>query len=155
MESPALCKGGRGDLSFRSFPKEGGASDFSAKNGGVGKTDGVVLTKRGEVPLIFILTNLFHFYLSLSVWCVFFSVCVCVCVRACVCVCVVYVCVFCLFMSFVSVLFLFHRNNLVLYHLINRYIILNWINFEKERKFAKQVFDISDLISVYWPQSVL
>ena len=106
MESPALCKGGRGELSFRSFPKEGGASDFSAKNGGVGKTDGVVLTKRGEVSLIFILTNLFHFYLSLSVWCVFFCVCVCVCV--------VYVCVFCLFISFVSVLFLFHRNNLVL-----------------------------------------
>ena len=36
----------------------------------------------------------------------------------CVCVCV---CVFCLFTPFLSVLFVFHRNNLLLQHLINRH----------------------------------
>ena len=32
----------------------------------------------------------------------------------------VHVCVFCLFTPFLSVLFVFYGNNLVLYHLINR-----------------------------------
>ena len=42
----------------------------------------------------------FQCYLSLSVWCV---------------------CVFCLFTPFLSVLFVFHRKNFVLLHLMNRY----------------------------------
>ena len=46
----------------------GGGSDFSYKDGAVGKIDGVVLKK--DVSLIFILTNPFQCYLSLSVWCV-------------------------------------------------------------------------------------
>ena len=72
-----------------------GGSDFFHKNGRVGKIGGVVL-KRG-VSHLFILTNSFQCYLSLSVWCV----CVCVCwrVRVCACVCVC-VCVFCLFTPF-------------------------------------------------------
>ena len=45
-----------------------GGSDFSYKDGAVGKIDGVVLKK--DVSLIFILTNPFQCYLSLSVWCV-------------------------------------------------------------------------------------
>ena len=45
-----------------------GGSDFSYKDGAVGKIDGVVLKK--DVSLIFILTNSFQCYLSLSVWCV-------------------------------------------------------------------------------------
>ena len=73
---------------------------------GVGKIGRVVI-KRG-VSLIFILTNPFQCYISLSVWFV--------CVRVCVCVCV---CVFCLFTPFVSVLFMLH---LVFLHLINRYL---------------------------------
>ena len=36
--------------------------------------------------------------------------------------CLVCVCVFCLFTPFLSVLFLFYRKNLVLQHLINRYM---------------------------------
>ena len=47
---------------------EGGGSDFSYKDGAVGKIDGVVLKK--DISLIFILTNPFQCYLSLSVWCV-------------------------------------------------------------------------------------
>ena len=46
----------------------GGGSDFSYKDGAVGKIDGVVLKK--DISLIFILTNPFQCYLSLSVWCV-------------------------------------------------------------------------------------
>ena len=48
----------------------------------------------------------------------------------CVCVCVC-VCVFCLFTSFLSVLFVFHRKNLVLYHVI--YDFYRWIISEKKR----------------------
>ena len=62
--------------------KRGGGSDFSHKNGGVGKIGGIVL-KKEEVALIFILTNPFQCYLSRNVWCV----CVCVCV------CVLFICV--------------------------------------------------------------
>ena len=49
------------------------------------------------LSLIFILTNPFQCYFSLSQWCV------CVCVSVCVCVCVC-VCMFCLFTPFGSIL---------------------------------------------------
>ena len=55
----------------------GGGSDFSHKNRGIGKMGGVVFKKGG----IFILTNPFKYYRSLSVWCVY------VCVYVCVCIC--------------------------------------------------------------------
>ena len=64
-------------------------SDYSHKNRVVGKTVGVVLKKRGGVSFIFILTNPFHCYLSLSVW----FACVCVCARARVCLCVYTICI--------------------------------------------------------------
>ena len=52
-------------LRFQNSPEKGGGrSDFSHKNGGVGKIGGVV------VSLIFIIANPFQCYLSLSVWCV-------------------------------------------------------------------------------------
>ena len=62
---------GGGGLSFWSFQKWGD-SDFSHKKGGVGKMGGCF--KKVGLLLIFILTNPFQCYLSLSVWCV----CVCV-----------------------------------------------------------------------------
>ena len=93
-------------LIFRNLPKKWGGSDFSHKKGGVGKT-GRCLQNR--VSLIFVPTNPFQCYLSLSVCCV----CVCVCVR---------VCVSCLSIPFQSVLFLFHGKSLVLLNLINRYV---------------------------------
>ena len=71
--------------------KKMGGSDFFHKNGRVGKIGGVVLKR--WVSLLFILTNPFQCYLSLSVWCV----CVYWGVRVCACVCV---CVFCLFTPF-------------------------------------------------------
>ena len=94
--------------------KKRGGSDFSNKNGGVGKIGGIVL-KKAEVALIFILTNMFQCYLSRNVWCVCLCVCVCTRMRACACVCVcvfvslcgcVCLCAFCLFV--------FNRKNLVL-----------------------------------------
>ena len=67
-------------------------SDFSSnKNGGVGKMGEIVLKK--GVSLIFVLTNLFQCYLSLSVWCVF-------------------VYVFCLFAPFLSVLLIISLNSI-------------------------------------------
>ena len=71
---------------------------FPIKIGRVGKIGVISFFKKG-VSLIFILINPFQCYLSLSVWCVF-----------------------CLFTPFLSVLFVFHRKNLVLHHLINRYM---------------------------------
>ena len=65
------------------------------------------------VSIIFIPVNPFH-YLSLSFWCV-----------------CVYACVFCLFTPFLSVLFVFHRRNLVLYHLINRFMTFTSEKFLK------------------------
>ena len=62
-------------------------SDYSHKNRVVGKTVGVVLKKRGG-SIIYFYTNLFHCYLSLSVWFACVRVRVRACVRACVCVCV-------------------------------------------------------------------
>ena len=70
-------------LIFRNLLKKWGGSDFSHKKGGVGKT-GRCLQNR--VSLIFVPTNPFQCYLSLSVCCV----CVCVCVCACVCFLFIY-----------------------------------------------------------------
>ena len=63
------------------------------------KSEGLV---KQEVLLIFILANLFQSYHSPSVWCT---------------------CLFCLFIPFLSVFFVFHRKNLILWNLINRYMI--------------------------------
>ena len=100
------------------FPliKWGGWNEFLkvSKKKGVCKI-GRVVVKRG-VSIIFILTNPFQCYISLSVWCVC-------------------VCVFCLFTPFVSVLFMFH---IVFLHLINRYIwLLLGNDFWKEKAFGK------------------
>ena len=80
----------------------------------------------GRVSLIFILIfNLFQCYRPLSVWCV--------CVRVCVCV---------LFISTISIsiVCVFHRSNLVLQYLINRYMTftnLQKSNFWKEKTLWK------------------
>ena len=79
-------------LIFQTGGGGGGGTDFSHKKGGVSKVGWIVLKKL--VSLIFILTNPSQCYLSLSIWC--------------------YVCVFCLFTPFLSVLFVFHRMNLIL-----------------------------------------
>ena len=95
---------------FLKLKKKRGVPIFHIEIGRVGKIGAFFKKKaegEGAVSLIFILTNPFQCYLSLSVWCV------------CVCVCV---CVFCLFAPFISILFVFHRKNLVLHHLINRYM---------------------------------
>ena len=63
----------------------------------------------GVLSLIFILTNLFQSYLSLSDWW----------------------CVFCLFMQYLSVFIVFHGKNLVLLNLINR-SVASTIIFEKQ-----------------------
>ena len=55
---PTFYKGG---ASYRNFPNKGG-SDFSHTKGGVGKKG------EGALSLIFILTNPFQSYLSLSEW---------------------------------------------------------------------------------------
>ena len=52
------------------------------------------LFQKKEVSLIFIITDPFQCYLSLSVWCI------CVCVGVCVCVCM---CVCALFIYIISV----------------------------------------------------
>ena len=74
-----------------------GGSDFFHKNGRVGKIGGVVLKR--WVSLLFILTNPFQCYLSLSVWCVcvYWGVHVC----ACVCVCVLFI--YTIFISIICV----------------------------------------------------
>ena len=83
--------GGGGWLSFQNFQKKR-VSDFAHIKGGVGKIGGCF--RKGGVITYFHI-NPFQCYLHLSVWCVC-----------------------CLFTPFLSVLFLFHRKNLVLQHLI-------------------------------------
>ena len=83
--------GGGGWLSFQNFQKKR-VSDFAHIKGGVGKIGGYF--RKGGVITYFHI-NPFQCYLHLSVWCVC-----------------------CLFTPFLSVLFLFHRKNLVLQHLI-------------------------------------
>ena len=51
----------------------------------------------------------------------------------------------CIFASFLLVLFMFPRSNLVLQHLINRHDFYKWIIFEKKRHSGKEIFDISEL----------
>ena len=88
----------RGVWFFEIYPKIGG-SDFPHKKGRVGKIGWVVLIK-GE-SLFFILNGLSQWYLSLSDS---------------------YMYVFCLFTSFLSVFFVFHKKKLVLLNLINKYM---------------------------------
>ena len=90
-------------MSFRNFRKKGGVPVIFHKKGGVGEIGVLFLKKGGGVSLIFILTYPFQCYLSLSVWCLVFDVCVCVCV-----------CVFCLFTPFLSALFVFDIKSLVI-----------------------------------------
>ena len=92
--------------------------------------EGIIFLKKG-VSLIFILTDPFQCYLSLSAW----GVCVCVC---CVCVCVcVCMCVFCLFTPFLSVLFVSQEvpSLIASYQLINDFHMR--IIFEKKRHCGK------------------
>ena len=112
--SPPFCKGG-GGFSFRNFCKKRGL-DFSLEKS-VGKIGGSL--KKG-VTLIFILGNPFHCYLSLSVRCVF-----------------------CLFTPFLSVLFVFNRKNLVLLHLINRYMTSTNKQFLKRKNIVESKILIS------------
>ena len=78
-------------------------SDFPHKKGGFGKIGGVL--KKG-VSLMFIRTNPFQCYLSLSVWCV---------------------CVLCLFISFPSALFVSQEQSGLSLHDFHKLII-----FEKK-----------------------
>ena len=78
-------------------------SDFSShKNGEIGKIGEVVLKRSGIT----------YFHTNLPFPVLPFSECL-VCVS---------VCLFCLFTPFLSLLFVFHRKNLVLQHLINKYV---------------------------------
>ena len=102
---PPFIKG-RGELNNQNFCKKRGGLDSSHKKVGFGKIgEGGCFKKWGESLVI--ITNPFHCYLPLIVWCV------------CVCVCV---CVFCLFTPFLLVLFVFHWKNLALLNLINIYM---------------------------------
>ena len=72
-----------------------------------------------------------------------FLVCVCVCVCVCVslCVCLYWggsVC--CLFTSFLSVLFVFHWKNLILLHLIGRYMTSTSESFLKRKDIPESKF---------------
>ena len=54
VDTPSLYKGrskGRG-VSFQNFQKKGGGSDFSDKNGGVGKI-GVIVLKKGSITYFY------------------------------------------------------------------------------------------------------
>ena len=95
------------------FSKKGeGIRIFPLKRDGLVKNRGVAFKQKGTrwgrwgegrgVLLNFILTKYFRCYFSLSVWCVC-------------------VCAFTLFLQYYTVLYLFHRKNLALKHLINRY----------------------------------
>ena len=108
---------------FEIFAKRGGL-DFSLEKS-VGKIGGSL--KKG-VTLIFILGNPFYCYLSLSVRCVF-----------------------CLFTPFLSVLFVFNRKNLVLLHLINRYMTSTNKQFLKR----KNIVESKILISANYACSVI
>ena len=77
---------------FSKFLKKGGVSDFFHKREGLVKGGGIL--KRGGVSRIFILTNPFQCYLSLSICCV------------CVCVCV---CVLCIYTISVSIICVSHK----------------------------------------------
>ena len=97
------------------FTKKG-RSGFSHKKGGVGKIGGSF--KKGAITY-------FHIYvIFLNVWWVRACVRACMrvraCVHACVCVCV---CVCTLLIYTISILFVFHRKNLLLLNLINRFMI--------------------------------
>ena len=99
----------------------GSVTNSTQKKGGVGKIMGVILKK--GVGITYFHTNPFQSYMSFSE---------------------PLVCAFCLFIPFLS-LFVFHRKNLVLWHLINRYDFCKWIIFGKKRHFRKQIFDTSEL----------
>ena len=90
--NPHFTKGGLSSRNFESFPKKTGLEDRV-----------VFLSVEGEgYPLsrIFIQTNYFQSYLSLTEWwCA------------------------CCFLTSYPLVFVFHRNNLVLLNLINRYVI--------------------------------
>ena len=77
-----------------------GVQIFPIKMEGLVKQVGLFFLKKEGVSLISILSNPFQ-------------------CQVCLCVCV---CVFCLFAPFLSVLSVFQRKNLVLQHLINRYM---------------------------------
>ena len=91
---PPFIKG----VEFSKFLQKRRSSGFSHKKGEVGKIGSIL---KAGVSLVFILTNSIQCYLFLSVWCV---------------------CVFCLFTPFLSIFFMFYRNNLILLHLINIYM---------------------------------
>ena len=74
-----LCK------SFSKFSKKSGGSNFSLKNGGVGKIGGIVLKKGRGITCFY--TNPFPFPVLSFSECVV-CVCICVCVHVCVYVCV-------------------------------------------------------------------
>ena len=98
---PPFIKG-RGELNNQNFCKKRGGLDSSHKKVGFGKIgEGGCFKKWGESLVI--ITNPFHCYLPLIVWCVC-------------------VCVFCLFTPFLLVLFVFHWKNLALLNLINIYM---------------------------------
>ena len=100
----------------------GSVTNSTQKKGGVGKIVGVILKKGGGITYFH--TNPFQSYMSFSE---------------------PLVCAFCLFIPFLSLLFVFHRKNLALWHLINRYDFHKWIIFEKKRHCRKQIFDTSEL----------
>ena len=95
---------------------------------GLEKQGHILKRRRGCISLIFILTSPFQCYLTLSVY------------------------FFCLFTTFLSVLFIFHRKNLVLKHLINRYGFSKQISFERkgvvESKFLISVNHSFNLIKI-------
>ena len=78
---------------FLKFKKKRGVPIFHIEIGRVGKISAFFKKKaegEGAVSLIFILTNPFQCYLSLSVWCV--CVCVCMCILF---ICTIYINIIC------------------------------------------------------------
>ena len=61
------------------------------------------------------------------------------------CLVCMYVCVFCLFTPFPSVLFVFQRTNLVLYHLINSYVTFTSEFLKRKDIVESKFFGISEL----------
>ena len=127
-------------LSFQNFCKNG-VSDSPHKKKLVDKMIEVVLKK--GVPLIFILTNPFQFYLSLSVWCV----------CLCVCVCVLFIYTISISIPCISweELSLMESNQQI-------YDFYKWVVFEKQRQFgtlgSKFLISENYSFSVIWTAAV-
>ena len=124
---PPFIKG-RGELNNQNFCKKRGGLDSSHKKVGFGKIGEKGCFKKWGESLV-IITNPFHCYLPLIVWCV----CVCVCVLFIYTISISIICVSLEELSFIE------SNQ----HIYDFY---KWVIFEKKRHCGKT------LISNFWYQ---